>query len=472
VPSLPDVFFAVLLISVFAQPAGLRALLADGDTGWHIRTGELVLSSGRPPAVDQFSFTRPGAPWFAWEWGADVVFAALYHWHGISAVAAAAGVILALAATLLFARLLRRGCGLWLALAAAMAAASASSVHYLARPHVFSILFYGIALWAIEEDRIVWWLAPMTTVWANLHAGFVAWLATLGLLIAVCASQHEWARVRRYGLLAGLCGAASLVNPYGWRLHQHIVQYLGSSWIADNVQEFQSPNIRSEGLVVFAVLLMAAVALALRASRFEAALVFAWGFASMRSARHIPMFALAAAPVVASGCAEWWRRSGIPALRTWWELGQDLARSSRLTWWLPASAVAVLFHAPASGFPESRFPVEAVRRNVARLAPPDAMPRILTSDQWADYLIFELYPRQRVFFDGRSDFFGPMLGADYRALMSADRSWRDLVDRYQFQLALLPHDWPLSTVLEREPGWRRVYEDRVGVLLARDGGTR
>jgi hypothetical protein len=116
--------------------------------------------------------------------------------------------------------------------------------------------------------------------------------------------------------------------------------------------------------------------------------------------------------------------------------------------------------------------VDAVQRNVARLAPPGEMPRILTSDQWADYLIFRLYPRQRVFYDGRSDFFGPALGSDYRTLMAADRSWRELVERYQFQLALLPHDWPLSTALEREAGWRRVYEDRVGVLLARDGGAR
>ena len=66
------------------------------------------------------------------------------------------------------------------------------------------------------------------------------------------------------------------------------------------------------------------------------------------------------------------------------------------------------------------------------------MPRILTSDQWADYLIFRLYPRQRVFFDGRSDFFGPAIGSDYRKLLAGEKSWRELLDRYQFDLALLP----------------------------------
>ena len=105
------------------------------------------------PVADPFSFSRPREPWFAWEWLADVVFAEIWRWRGVAAVASLAGVTLALAATALLARILRRGCGLWIGLGATMAAVSASSIHYLARPHVFSILFYTLALWILAEDR-------------------------------------------------------------------------------------------------------------------------------------------------------------------------------------------------------------------------------------------------------------------------------------------------------------------------------
>src|ERR1035437_3403359 len=152
-PSLLDVFFGALLLAAFAHPQGLRSLLSDGDIGWHIRTGELILEPGRAPVGDPFSFTRPRQPWFAWEWLADVVFAVTWRWRGLAGVAALSGAVLALAATALLARVLRRGCGVWLGLAATMAAVSASSVHYLARPHVFSILFYTLALWILAEDR-------------------------------------------------------------------------------------------------------------------------------------------------------------------------------------------------------------------------------------------------------------------------------------------------------------------------------
>ena len=195
-PSLLDVFFVAFLLGTFAHPAGLRSLLTDGDTGWHIRTGELVLETGHAPVADPFSFSRPGQPWFAWEWLADVVFAATRRWRGLAGVAALAGVVLALAATALLARMLRLGSGLWSGFVAAMAAVSASSIHYLARPHVFSILFYTLAVWVLSEDRarhrrLVWLLVPLTALWANLHAGFVAWLATLGLLLALCAAGRD-----------------------------------------------------------------------------------------------------------------------------------------------------------------------------------------------------------------------------------------------------------------------------------------
>jgi hypothetical protein len=121
-------------------------------------------------------------------------------------------------------------------------------------------------------------------------------------------------------------------------------------------------------------------------------------------------------------------------------------------------------------FPSVRFPVEAVARNVDRLTGGDAshvLPRVLAPDQWADYLIYRLYPRARVFFDGRSDFYGPAAGDDYRTLLGAGPTWPQVMARYGFSAALLPVDWPLGRILEREPGWRVVYRDAQAVLLER-----
>ena len=81
-PSLTDIAFLMPLIFLFVKLNGARTLLGDGDTGWHVRTGEWILAHGQVPRTDFFSFSRPGAPWFAWEWLWDVLFALLHQRWG------------------------------------------------------------------------------------------------------------------------------------------------------------------------------------------------------------------------------------------------------------------------------------------------------------------------------------------------------------------------------------------------------
>lgn len=486
-PSLLDVLFCVLLLTLCAGRSRFEALLLDGDTGWHIRTGQMVLHNGGAPSVDPFSFSRAGQPWFAWEWLADALFAALFAWRGMGGVATFAAAVLCGAAVLLFAWLLRRESGIWVAAAVTLASVSASTIHYLARPHIFSILLYTASLWLIDEDRRhpswrIWLLVPLSALWVNLHGGFVSLPLVLGLLTAVLLVERQRPKARRYGILGLLCIAATLVNPYGWRLDVHVIRYLNASWILDYVQEFQSPSIRSESMVMFAILLLAGSALVSRAFNrkqyFEGALTLLWGFAALRSARHIPFYAISAAPLLASELSMAWRevsqRAPVGAARrVFWEIGQEFGRSRRVSLWMVFAGCGVLAAAPTGlGFPDQKFPVQAVEQNRNWLTPSGAMPRLLTSDAWADYIIFRLYPRQRVFFDGRSDFYGPALGADYLALNQAAFNWRELLDRYAFQAALLPRSWPLSTMLGREPGWREVYRDKLAVLCVREGGAQ
>lgn len=482
-PRLPDLFFAVVLAALFARPYGWQALLGDGDTGWHIQTGAYILEHGSVPVRDPFSFSRPGQTWYAWEWLSDLIFAGLHRLWGLQGVAVLGAVLIALTAALLFAWLLWREAGAGISLAVTLAAASAASIHYLARPHLFSLLLMVVGLWMLDRDRRkstawLWSLVPMAVCWANLHAGFTAWLGTLGLLVLVSAAQRNGAATRRYGLLAVLSGLATLANPYGWQLHRHVFGYLASPWIAQHVEEFQSPRIGSENMWVFAVLLLTGVAVTARAWRrsqwFEGGLVLWWGFAALVSARHVPLFAIVAAPVIASYGAQRWKRwaersAGRSAARLLWESSRELGLRSGFTCWMPilgALAVAAVLPSGLSDFPRRFFPVEAVSRNEVRLTS-SAATRILTSDQWADYLIYRLYPRTRVFFDGRSDFYGESVGNDYQELLTAGRRAGEVIERYGFTAALLPLDWPLGQILERDPRWRVAYRDSQAVLLER-----
>ncbi len=110
-PSFADFYFVALLVWLFVcGPNGWKALLMDGDTGWHIRTGEYILSQHAVPHYDLFSFSRPGTPWFAWEWLSDVLYASLFHMAGLKAVVLFAGVLVAAYATVILRYSIWRGC--------------------------------------------------------------------------------------------------------------------------------------------------------------------------------------------------------------------------------------------------------------------------------------------------------------------------------------------------------------------------
>ncbi|MCL6506757.1 MAG: hypothetical protein K6T59_07010, partial [Bryobacteraceae bacterium] len=116
-PSLSDCYFVALLAWLFAAGAGWEGLLADGDTGWHVRTGDHIVETGSIPRRDLFSYTRPGEPWFAWEWLSDLILAWFHRQWGLPGVTALAGVLIALAMLVLFRWMLWRGSNLFVALA-------------------------------------------------------------------------------------------------------------------------------------------------------------------------------------------------------------------------------------------------------------------------------------------------------------------------------------------------------------------
>ncbi len=94
---------------------------------------------------------------------------------------------------------------------------------------------------------------------------------------------------------------------------------------------------------------------------------------------------------------------------------------------------------------------------------------MFTSDQWGDYLIYAGWPRQRVFIDGRSDFYGASLGGEYVRLVEGRPGWQSLFQKYDFDAALLPREWPLAELLSGDPGWRRTGADRLAILYQRAG---
>ncbi len=475
-----DCFFLSLLVWLFlAGPGGWTGLLADGDAGWHIRTGELILNTHQIPAKDLFSFSRPNEDWYAWEWLSDVIFALLHRALGLKGVVLLAGVAIPLSMTALLFHMLRRGANIFAGLVVVMLGVGGSSVHYLARPHVLTLLLLVISLFILDCDRLrrsalVWILIPLTALWTNLHGGFVSIIACAGLIALGSALSGRWTHAFRYGVLTAGMSLASLLNPYGYKLHQHVFQYLRAGWIRNMVEEFQSPSFRSENMLQFEVLLFGGLIVAAfyaqRRRWPEALLILFWAHMSLGSVRHVPIYSIAAGPWIASELTEWWNRiaTGKPRSSVWSILdaiANDLRpHCLRFSLWIAVPVVILaLINGPVRwprDFPAEKFPVALAARNRSLLSES----RVFTSDQWADYLIYRNYPNQKVFLDGRSDFYGPKIATDYVSLIGGGVGWEKIFESYRFEVALVPPAWGIASLLGRDPGWETIERTSDAIL--------
>jgi hypothetical protein len=480
-PSYTDILFVFIIIfSFIAGELGWQRLLQDSDTGLHIRIGDYILAHRQVPTQDMFSFSLPGQTWYAFEWLTETLFSFLHTRFGLKGVVLVSGIVLAGTLTTMFRYALSRGANSLIALALTFLTVSANSLHFHARPHIFTLLFLVISMWMISADRQspsprVWLLVPLTVVWTNMHGGFFIFFPLLALLVIGCALERQRAAAIRYTALATLCGLASLVNPYGFKLHAHILEIMRASWVIDTIDEFRSPQFRTEAQIHLMILLflglIVIVPLLSKRRVTEALWILFLAYSALTSVRHGPIFALIAVPIVAVQLTEWWAEwvRNQPAnsySRIFDSIAAQLGAGFRgaSLWTLAAVLFLALtgsIHWPQD-FPEKNFPVGIVQRHAEI-----ATARIFTTDQWAGYLIYRNYPRQRVFLDGRTNYYGPKILSEYSGLMDGQRTWKEILNQYRFDLIMCSPDAALGSLIRLDPEWRTVEGDKQAVLFAK-----
>jgi len=499
-PSAADLIFIAILAALVFTPLSVK-LLNDAGIGWHIRTGQWILSTRTVPHADPFSSTMGGKPWFAWEWLYDIVVGRLDSITGLNGVAWFTALVIAATFAWLFRLLIARGASLPAALVLVLLALAASTIHFLARPHVLSWLFVVAWLWILDsteltfsslnrlDQRWLWVLPVLTMVWANVHGGFLlgfvllacywfgslwTWLSTKELRIEESLLKIAAGKRTRMLALAGFASLlVSLLNPYGWNLHGHIFSYLSDRFLMDHIEEFHSPNFHDLAPKCFLVLMVLCVIVVIAHGRklgVGQLLVFLFAmYAGLYASRNIPIAALMLATITGPL---------IPRLhvaRDFFIRMETVESELRGHVW-PILALLLTFGIAMNGgrvgssqimdahFDPARMPVGAV----TFLGTREGLSPILSPDYWGGYVIYRLYPNARVVVDDRHDLYGDEILKSYLRTMHLERGWEDFLEQQNPSCMLLPQHSPLATIVGKTPDWRSIYADDVAVVFVRD----
>lgn len=461
-PSAGLVAGAVLALVVAMLAAFEPRLFNDGDTGWHLATGRLILDSGVVPLADPFSFTAAGRPWHAHEWLAEVLMALAGRLGGWAGVALLPALALAAALTIVAAEAGRWFDARKLVLLLALVAATLMPF-MLARPHVLAwpvLVFWTWRLLAAREAGRAppLALALLILVWANLHASWVLGLGIAGLLgLEALVDGPDRRRVLiGWGGFGLACLVAAMVTPQGPEGLTFPLMLSRMETLA-LVAEWQPTSFARHPAFEAVLVALLAVALLrpLRLPGLRLVLLLVLLHMALQHQRHQAMFVLIGALLLARPLGAALASTAVPVSRRW------LA--------LPAVLLLALVAA--------RLAVTVVRQD-AYANPASALaavPAALRSQPVFNAYHFGgalIFAGVRPYIDGRQDMYGDDFVKDFWRLHQTGSSrqmaaFRAELARRDIRWTILARDAPVAAWLDREPGWRRLYADRWAVVHVR-----
>jgi hypothetical protein len=453
-------------------------ILGDGDTFYHLATGNWILEHGTVPRADPFSHTVPGLRWIDHGWLSQVVLALSYKAFALQGMVLVTLAMLALALGMMNQFLLRYLPPIYV-LALVVIGGALVTPHLLARPHMMGL---AIAVaWTIqlvkarEEGRTPpLWMIPLMVLWANVHGSFIIGLGLTGMMgfEAALSATNDPDRIRnltRWGAFGIASGLAAFATPNG--LDGVLFPFqLSSMETVSEIIEWKSPNFRS--MPVFLLWIIGVFALGygsgVKLPWTRIAMICVLMIMALTAVRHIEMLALLgpilAAPALGPQIRQMTADRKSDRLDALFEAAARpaAARGTLVALGLLGAASAAFVLVPMPLTDSETRPVAAVE--AARAA--GVTGNVFNDYGFGSYLIFAGVPP---YIDGRMDMYGAKFARRFLdTVAKPDVLLPETLTEHQITWTLLGPKSTAVRVMDRTPGWHRIYADEWAVVHVRD----
>lgn len=459
------------------------------DTFYHIKTGGYVWQTKSVPTHDIFSLTALGNKWIPHEWLAQLIFYFIHRAAGIAGLMAFSAFLAALTYWMLLRTAIRRNAHSFLTPLVLFILGYLTLELWVPRPQIFGFLGLVLLLYVLEKYRdnfqkkYLAWSMGIVWLWANIHASFI-----LGLVVLFWyffAEQIKLLTPKIFGtnglnqkaanwLGAGALSAATiaLANPSGYKVFLYNF-YVRDTAAVLNVAEWQPITLffqNDMAKIFITIFVLADIFLITRFVAKETrdltslGLVVGISILPFISIRHVGFWPLVAAPLFAGTIAP------IAAKI------EDLLGVRRAI-----AILAGLFLLFLGGryftFPRTRIdPATTPVKAVDFIESSGLRGPFFNLYNEGGYLIWRLWPKEKVFIDGRSEVYGPKQLNEFFTIIQGKPGWEDLIDKkYKLNYFLLTYQpqslmnavGPLTSVLFKKH-FVLVYWDGTRIILVRD----
>jgi hypothetical protein len=469
----------VMALAVFLQFSWFTREVADTDSWWHLKTGQYIVQYHKLPVPDPFAFTTalahdayPGESMvrhfnLTHEWLSQIIFYLMYAGGGFPLMVLFRGALLVGICAFPGLVVYYRTGGYYRAVAAAVAVGSVAYNYSSDRPFLFSFLLLGAVIFILERRRWLWMLPPLFLFWANCHGGyFLGWSAlgaySFDALVARRRGKPQ-AQERGIWIASAVSIAASALNPNFFDALR-VMQLYRASAMQRSLWEWQHTALwplEPYQLMLFGSAI--AMLIAWRRVRVSDWILYpAYAFASFWAVRNVMLIAMLG-PILLATYIPWKR--ALPAIAEWAMAGAALVAIGiqlsqgggfhlRAAQWYPWGAAKFLEDHHITS------------------------PMFNTYD-YGGFLIWRLWPQERVFVDGRAlsdEIFQDFRYIAYNAAGVPGKDSRELLDKYHIETIVMNgFEYTSGQVMllaaalsdPAQKDWKLVYEDNVAAVFMR-----
>jgi len=460
--------YALILLAASVSFKLFNQSDADYDLWLHLFMGKQALLNGQIEMADRYSFTAFGHPVINHEWVSQLFLAAFQHDGNLEKshtglIVWRWGMTLAIVSLMLRLIIIRSAEGLpriLIFLSAAVVLSRGISF----RIHLFSYLFLLILL-NLVYARIRWhkilslyFISFSFMLWANIHGAFVLGLAVWYIHVFshyVCNADVK-NKFRTVCLLSTLPTAATLVTPYGIRMWSYIAFEMTNP-LKMYITEWQHFDFSPRELPFLLVLLVTWTAVVFSRQKKEGCetlLLLLSSIMGFMSVRHTPLFALLALPAMA--------RHGECALLRLLAVAGKGKQISPGQEYLTVSLVVILSICfIRMGIPDTwriqNYNDPLPLASVQYLKQSGFKGNLWVPLHWGGYAIYHLYPHVKVSIDGRwATVYSDEVMKDNMIFAFEGNSgvWKQILEKYSADAALVERDNPAFYEMGNDPHWR------------------
>ncbi len=474
-PKISDLFGAILILEMLVL--GI-APFGDPGVGWHLKTGELINQLKSLPQFDPFlSLSDQTKIWIHDQWLSDLLFWKFYQWGGFPLLQVLTIILCVTPFIIFLSPLLKEVTTSMLKETTVLLFVIVmAAIQWFFRPVILSFFLFTYLYvqayrfrYEINSRPKLFYTIPLVFIfWANLHPAFILGIFTLAIFFL-----ESPAGKRKAFFLVSLSSALlTLINPWGFKLHQNILALgkekyfmkLNIEWLSVDFQ------LLTFFLFFFYILLFFCYLQQIKkivVSRLDLFLLGIFFFLTMLHRRYLPFFGI----ISALPLLKIWETYTLPLSGLFAgikKLDLKFHQKEKNSFNFLATVLVSVF-CFSFVFVQQKVPFRKETAMLPQNLPIAAVnylqqqeiknPVLFNHPDLGGLITWKLWPKYHAFIDDRNQLLGVSAYETFFKISKLRSAWQETFDQKRFNLVILSATEPLSILLSKSPDWFQVPVD-------------